>query len=234
MSTFLGDSVLLIVLQDVPAALCHLQLVLLDLTNNSLRRLPPELGLMTSLRSMPLDGNPLRLMRRELWSGDCHAASSAGHALMASSHAMVKDQQAAYVCLLQIMWDGFTVDKNLLSDRQLATNAGLLAGFIECCVTACALRRCTACTGPISALLQHLKSQIPSPDSSKAASVQVGREQEIAAGAMDFTPTAATAGPGPSSRPSGLTQLSGCGRELILQGRGLTGIPAEVWQVRMR
>jgi Leucine-rich repeat (LRR) protein len=56
-------------LQELPETLCGLQLVLLDLTNNSLRRLPPALGQMTSLRSMPLDGNALKLMRRELWSG---------------------------------------------------------------------------------------------------------------------------------------------------------------------
>lgn len=34
------------------------------------RNLPPQLGLMTSLRSMPLDGNPLRLIRRELVNGE--------------------------------------------------------------------------------------------------------------------------------------------------------------------
>jgi Leucine-rich repeat (LRR) protein len=56
-------------LQELPETLCGLQLVLLDLTNNSLRRLPAALGHMTSLRSMPLDGNALKLMRRELWSG---------------------------------------------------------------------------------------------------------------------------------------------------------------------
>lgn len=59
-------------LQELPDTLCGLQLVLLDLTNNSLRRLPPALGTMTSLRSMPLDGNALKLMRRELWSGWCY------------------------------------------------------------------------------------------------------------------------------------------------------------------
>jgi hypothetical protein len=56
-------------LQELPDALCGLQLVLLDLTNNCLRRLPPALGHMTSLRSIPLDGNPLKLMRRDLWAG---------------------------------------------------------------------------------------------------------------------------------------------------------------------
>jgi len=36
---------------------------------HSLRSLPPELGLMTTLRNVPLDGNPLKLIRRELWAG---------------------------------------------------------------------------------------------------------------------------------------------------------------------
>lgn len=50
----LHSSFVFAVLQELPDALCGLQLVLLDLTNNSLRRLPPALGNMTSLRSMPL------------------------------------------------------------------------------------------------------------------------------------------------------------------------------------
>lgn len=57
------------VVQEFPEPLCGLPLVLLDLTNNCLRRLPLALGHMTSLRSLPLDGNPLKLMRRELWAG---------------------------------------------------------------------------------------------------------------------------------------------------------------------
>ena len=56
-------------LQELPAALCGLPLTLLDLSANSLRALPPELGLVTTLRSVPLDGNPLRLLRREVWAG---------------------------------------------------------------------------------------------------------------------------------------------------------------------
>lgn len=41
-------------LQELPDALCGLPLVLLDLTNNCLRRLPAALGHMTTLRSIPL------------------------------------------------------------------------------------------------------------------------------------------------------------------------------------
>jgi hypothetical protein len=41
-------------LQELPDALCGLHLVLLDMTNNCLRRLPPALGHMTTLRSIPL------------------------------------------------------------------------------------------------------------------------------------------------------------------------------------
>jgi hypothetical protein len=45
-------------LQELPDALCSLQLNLLDLTNNCLRRLPPSLGHMTTLRSIPLVSLP--------------------------------------------------------------------------------------------------------------------------------------------------------------------------------
>ncbi|GAX78678.1 hypothetical protein CEUSTIGMA_g6116.t1 [Chlamydomonas eustigma] len=56
-------------LQELCVGLCSLKLSLLDLTNNDLRTLPPQLGLMTTLRSLPLDGNPLKLIRRELVAG---------------------------------------------------------------------------------------------------------------------------------------------------------------------
>ncbi len=77
-------------LKEVCPGICSLKLSLLDLTNNDLRlvqmfvyrrkvveqcslffrrTLPPQLGLMSSLRSMPLDGNPLKLIRRELVAG---------------------------------------------------------------------------------------------------------------------------------------------------------------------
>ena len=47
-------------LTSFPEAACSLNLALLDLTNNDLASLPPQLGLMTSLRALPLSGNPLR------------------------------------------------------------------------------------------------------------------------------------------------------------------------------
>lgn len=56
-------------LVEVPPGLCSLRLTLLDLTNNNLRNLPAELGFMTSLRTMPLDGNPLKSIRREVVAG---------------------------------------------------------------------------------------------------------------------------------------------------------------------
>lgn len=51
-------------LRDVPVELCVLKLQLLDVANNNLGTLPPELGLMTSLRRLVLDGNPLRALRQ--------------------------------------------------------------------------------------------------------------------------------------------------------------------------
>lgn len=55
-------------LQEIPDAVCGLQLVLLDFTNNSLRRLPAALGHMTTLRSLPLVG-PVLLPGHSAGSG---------------------------------------------------------------------------------------------------------------------------------------------------------------------
>lgn len=46
-----------------PAAACALQLALLDLTDNNIASLPPELGRMTTLRALPLSGNPIKGLR---------------------------------------------------------------------------------------------------------------------------------------------------------------------------
>lgn len=46
-----------------------MELNVLDLSNNDLKSLPPEMGLMASLRKLPLDGNPLRTIRRQLVTG---------------------------------------------------------------------------------------------------------------------------------------------------------------------
>ncbi|KAK3254326.1 hypothetical protein CYMTET_36458 [Cymbomonas tetramitiformis] len=47
----------------------QLKLTLLDVTNNDLSGLPPELGLVTTLRRLVLEGNPFRSLRRDLISG---------------------------------------------------------------------------------------------------------------------------------------------------------------------
>lgn len=56
-------------LRTFPSGPCKLELNILDLSSNELSSLPPEMGLMTSLRKLPLDGNPLRTIRRELIAG---------------------------------------------------------------------------------------------------------------------------------------------------------------------
>ncbi|MEW5312429.1 MAG: hypothetical protein WDW38_004066 [Sanguina aurantia] len=58
-------------ISELPDGICSLKLSLLDLTNNDLQKLPPRLGLMTSLRSLPLDGNPLRQIPRNVVAGPC-------------------------------------------------------------------------------------------------------------------------------------------------------------------
>ncbi|CAL5221783.1 g4045 [Coccomyxa viridis] len=50
-------------LATLPEAACSLKLALLDLADNDLAGLPPQLGRMTTLRALPLSGNPLRGLR---------------------------------------------------------------------------------------------------------------------------------------------------------------------------
>ncbi|XP_015056460.1 plant intracellular Ras-group-related LRR protein 6 isoform X1 [Solanum pennellii] len=56
-------------LKEYPAEACKLQLSMLDLSNNSLSGLPPDIGLMTTLRKLLLAGNPIRTLRSSLVNG---------------------------------------------------------------------------------------------------------------------------------------------------------------------
>ena len=47
---------------------CRLSLSLLDMRNNNIQTLPPELGLMSSLRFLGIQGNPIRGIRPTLLS----------------------------------------------------------------------------------------------------------------------------------------------------------------------
>eukprot|EP00041_Stephanoeca_diplocostata_P029005 m.846870 g.846870 ORF g.846870 m.846870 type:complete len:431 (+) comp23477_c1_seq132:634-1926(+) len=69
-------------LSSLPAAMCVRleQLERLDVTNNDLNVLPPELGLLRSLKSIVLDGNPIRSIRRYIQSiaSESHQVECAG------------------------------------------------------------------------------------------------------------------------------------------------------------
>ncbi|KAI3755799.1 hypothetical protein L1987_55605 [Smallanthus sonchifolius] len=56
-------------LKEYPVEACKLKLSVLDLSNNSLSGLPPDIGLMTTLRKLVLIGNPIRTLRSSLVSG---------------------------------------------------------------------------------------------------------------------------------------------------------------------
>jgi Leucine-rich repeat (LRR) protein len=56
-------------LKEYPVGACKLKLSYLDLSNNSLTGLHPELGNMTTLRKLVLVGNPLRTLRSSLVNG---------------------------------------------------------------------------------------------------------------------------------------------------------------------
>ncbi|EGD73872.1 leucine rich repeat containing protein 40 [Salpingoeca rosetta] len=54
-------------LRDLSPSIVHLQaLERLDVTNNDLATLPPELGVLPKLKSIVLDGNPMRSLRRDI------------------------------------------------------------------------------------------------------------------------------------------------------------------------
>ncbi|KAF3772653.1 Plant intracellular Ras-group-related LRR protein 6 [Nymphaea thermarum] len=56
-------------LKEYPVEACKLHLSVLDLSNNSLSGLPPQIGMMTTLRKLLLTGNPLRSLRSNLVCG---------------------------------------------------------------------------------------------------------------------------------------------------------------------
>ncbi|KAM1101186.1 hypothetical protein ACFX2B_007498 [Malus domestica] len=60
-------------LKEYPVEARKLRLSLLNLSNNSLSGLPPELGQMTTLRQLLLTGNPIRTLRSTLVSGSTPA-----------------------------------------------------------------------------------------------------------------------------------------------------------------
>eukprot|EP00249_Psilotum_nudum_P018527 c26852_g1_i1 orf=594-1856(-) len=56
-------------ISDFPIEACSLRLSVLDLSNNNLTSIPPELGTMTTLRKLMLLGNPLKSLRSSLLMG---------------------------------------------------------------------------------------------------------------------------------------------------------------------
>ncbi|VFQ90332.1 unnamed protein product [Cuscuta campestris] len=56
-------------LKEFPVEACKLHLSVLDISNNSLSGLPPEIGLMTTLRKLLIVGNPMRSLRSSLVNG---------------------------------------------------------------------------------------------------------------------------------------------------------------------
>ncbi|XLS77615.1 hypothetical protein HN51_061840 [Arachis hypogaea] len=60
-------------LKEYPVEACKLNLLVLDLSNNSLSGLPAEIGKMTTLRKLLLTGNPLRTLRSSFDTGPTQA-----------------------------------------------------------------------------------------------------------------------------------------------------------------
>jgi Leucine-rich repeat (LRR) protein len=54
-------------IREIPASIAKLTaLERLELSNNDISNLPPELGLLRKIKSIVLDGNPLRSLRRDI------------------------------------------------------------------------------------------------------------------------------------------------------------------------
>lgn len=54
-------------IRTVPDSITHLkQLERIELSNNDISTLPPKMGLLTNLKSIVLEGNPLRSLRRDI------------------------------------------------------------------------------------------------------------------------------------------------------------------------
>lgn len=212
----------------------------------SLRSLPPELGLMTTLRSVPLDGNPLKLVRREIWAG------GQGRFWVGAFGCVCVCLAGAFG-LVSACWPGLPRGRGSpggdagppLSTKAAAHSDGCKGPFRPGSRFSCpprAVRRdnqrrlvnplappppcpCRpaplAPAGPVSALLEHLRSRLPDPASQPLDGPR--------------PPPAADAYRRPSGRlPSGGggtaaagSSAGGCS-ELLLHGRGLSDLPAEV------
>lgn len=83
--------------------------------------------------------------------------------------------------------------------------------------------------GPTSALLQHLRDHMPQDGSGSAPGTP--KSSAGGAAAISITVAAAAAAVAAAERPSRAGNSGSGGGELVLRGKGLTSIPAELWEV---
>jgi hypothetical protein len=112
--------------QELPDALCGLQLVLLDMTNNCLRKLPAALGHMTTLRSIPLVSWTTVLAGRHTLLACCEAY----HAATDGTYAAGKNGSVGQPPLLVIFFAGWQPTQ---VDAERA-----LGRWVCCCSAGCA------------------------------------------------------------------------------------------------
>lgn len=87
--------------------------------------------------------------------------------------------------------------------------------------------------GPISALLQHLRDQVSEGGNSNSSSSRHPSRSKSTAGSAAATSAAAAAVAAAVAADTAVRRgTGGGGGELNLSGKGLSSIPAEVWQVR--
>ena len=195
------------------------KLSLLDLTNNDLRTLPPQLGLMMSLRSLPLDGNALKQIRRELVAGPISA--------------LLQFLQTRLLTMQQQQPGGGGGSGGGERAQGGETRSGNVWGVDEAQLASEVTRKLS-----VSAAAEARGGfAAPMPPSQ----VAYGNNNNSSNGGRSSTaaPPSSFAG-APQQTYSSLSQSAApswsgappqqAGRELSLKGAGLTEVPLDVWQ----
>ncbi|KAF8070897.1 5-methyltetrahydropteroyltriglutamate--homocysteine methyltransferase [Scenedesmus sp. PABB004] len=189
-------------LTAVPASLGRAaSLATLGLGFNAIRELPPALGMATALRALDLRNNQIKELPETLCS--------------------------LPLALLDLTNNGLARLPPALGHMTTLRSLPLDGNPLR-------LIRRELWAGPLSALLQHLRSQLPEGGARAGGGGSAsagGAEAEAAVAAAAVAAAERGSSGGARARgSSGGGGAGGGGGELVLAGKGLTSVPAEVWQ----